>query len=119
GKVPKIFRKRAEIDAKDANEIDNEELTCRNGVIMRRDSKKTRFSTAISFIEINCTGDEINKNDQSITPNALLLSASEDEKKYIAENDETIITNNSNQTTIPLVLMDTKELESKKGRIKL
>lgn len=110
-----MFRKKAKIDAKDANEIDNKELTCKNGIIMRKDSKKIRFSTAISFIEANCANDEISKNDQSIIPNALQFTKSKAEND-IAENGELIIVmNNNNQTTIEQILMNDKELKCKKG----
>ncbi|VDK44689.1 unnamed protein product [Anisakis simplex] len=36
---------------KDVNEVDDIELVYKDGVVMRRDSKKTRFSTAVSIIE--------------------------------------------------------------------
>ncbi|KAK6104001.1 hypothetical protein QQG55_14610 [Brugia pahangi] len=92
GKVPEMFKKKAKIDAKDANEIDNEELTCKNGIIMRKDSKKTRFSTSISFIEVNCANDELIRSDQSIiVPNALLFPETmiaTNNAKSIAKNDE-------------------------------
>uniref|UniRef100_A0A915Q0J6 Wall-associated receptor kinase galacturonan-binding domain-containing protein n=1 Tax=Setaria digitata TaxID=48799 RepID=A0A915Q0J6_9BILA len=69
GKIPEMFRKKSNIDAKDADEIDNQELTCKNGVIMRKDSKKTRFSTAISFIEASYVNDDIVNCDGMKTTN--------------------------------------------------
>ncbi|KAL3993842.1 putative integral membrane protein [Acanthocheilonema viteae] len=114
GKLPETFRKKAKIDAKDANEIDNEELTCKNGIIMRKDSKKTRFSTTISFIEANCTNDKMNKNEQSVIPNSLLFAAAKDEK-YVAENDETVTVNNNNQTATTQISMNERKLGDKKG----
>lgn len=35
----------------ESGEIDGIELVCKDGIVMRNDSKKTRFSTAIYFIE--------------------------------------------------------------------
>ncbi|CAG9536174.1 unnamed protein product [Cercopithifilaria johnstoni] len=117
GKVPEMFKKNGKINAKDANEIDKKEFTCKNGIIMRNDSKKTRFSTTISFIEVNCINDEkVSKNNQTIIPNALLCDISEDEE-YVAGNYETIRMKNNNQTTIGEILMNEKKLENTKGYI--
>ncbi|VDN05008.1 unnamed protein product, partial [Thelazia callipaeda] len=63
GKVPEMFRKKAEIDAKDAYEIDDYEFTCKDGIVMRKDSKKTRFSTSISFIELNSVNYDMSNHD--------------------------------------------------------
>lgn len=54
------------MDAKDASDIDDVELTCKDGVIMRTDSKKIRFSTAISFIEARRISIDILNSDDSI-----------------------------------------------------
>uniref|UniRef100_A0A9J2P338 Uncharacterized protein n=1 Tax=Ascaris lumbricoides TaxID=6252 RepID=A0A9J2P338_ASCLU len=51
GKMPDGFMKKNGSSKKEVNEIDGVELVCKDGVVMRRDSKKTRFSTAVSIIE--------------------------------------------------------------------
>ncbi|KHN83334.1 hypothetical protein Tcan_05394 [Toxocara canis] len=51
GKMPDRFTKKGNTSKKEVNEIDDVELVCKDGVVMRRDSKKTRFSTAVSIIE--------------------------------------------------------------------
>ncbi|VDM22601.1 unnamed protein product [Wuchereria bancrofti] len=102
GKVPEMLKKKAKIDAKDANEIDNEELTCKDGIIMRRDSKKTRFSTSISFIEVNSANDEMIRSDQSIiVPNAF-------PQTMTATNNVECITKNDE---IPSVMNKCNEME--------
>ncbi|KAM3720123.1 Protein VAC14 [Dirofilaria immitis] len=116
GKVPEVFKKKTKINAKDANEIDSDELTCKNGIIMRKDSKKIRFSTAISFIETNYVNngnsknDQISKDDQSIIP-AKLSPADNDE--CTIENNNTIVMNINNP--VEQIPIDEKKLESQKG----
>ncbi|VDM99337.1 unnamed protein product, partial [Onchocerca ochengi] len=110
-KAPKLFQKKAKIDAKDANEIDNNELTCKNGIIMRRNSKKIRFSTAISFIEANYGNNEIIRNDQSIIPIGLFSVHNEE---YVAEKANTIAININNEAGIEQILMSEKKLENEK-----
>ena len=51
--MPEKFssKKKSAEQASDPNEIDGIELVCKDGIVMRKDSTKTRFSTAIYFIE--------------------------------------------------------------------
>lgn len=57
------------------------ELTCRDGVIMRKDSSRTRFSTAISFIEAHRISTDIvgqqSENSVSMQPFGSTMSVSE------------------------------------------
>ncbi|VDO69854.1 unnamed protein product [Onchocerca flexuosa] len=112
GKAPKLFQKKAKINAKDANEIDNDELTCKNGIIMRRNSKKIRFSTAISFIEANYGNNEIIRNDRSIIPAGLLPVHNEE---HAADEANTGAMNVNNEAVTEPILMSEKKLENDKG----
>ncbi|MCP9257665.1 hypothetical protein DINM_000925 [Dirofilaria immitis] len=89
---PKESREKTKINAKDANEIDSDELTCKNGIIMRKDSKR--------FV----------LDDQSIIP-AKLSPADNDE--CTIENNNTIVMNINNP--VEQIPIDEKKLESQKG----
>ncbi|VDK81253.1 unnamed protein product [Litomosoides sigmodontis] len=104
GKLPDVFRKSGKIGEKDASEIDNKELTCKDGVVMRKDSKRTRFSTTISFIEAN---DQTTEDDQSITSDHPLFAIPN-------ENAETATimnsNNNNNNNDAQQILMNAKNM---------
>lgn len=104
-----MFKKKAVIDG---NEIDNDEHTCKDGIVMRKDSKRTRFSTAISFIEAN---DESSKNDRSIIPNELFLLVMEEAK--CTGGDDGRLTKNSEPTTMTTALVKHLNNDGKLGKI--
>uniref|UniRef100_A0A0N5ATP2 Cadherin domain-containing protein n=1 Tax=Syphacia muris TaxID=451379 RepID=A0A0N5ATP2_9BILA len=51
GKKLHLLRRKIAERTPESGEIDGIELVCKDGIVMRNDSKKTRFSTAIYFIE--------------------------------------------------------------------
>ncbi|MFH4979808.1 hypothetical protein AB6A40_006517 [Gnathostoma spinigerum] len=51
GKLPNSLSLRKSNSTKEVDEKDDIELVCKDGIVQRKDSKKTRFKTEVSFIE--------------------------------------------------------------------
>lgn len=110
-----MFRKTSKIGVKDADEVDDNELTCKNGIVMRKNSKKIRFSTTISFIEVNCPSAKTDENYQSTATDNEFVKDKPRDKESIVENAETIIINNNNQEIFTQTSINERKSGYKKG----